>query len=196
MKKNTATNSAQAHEPSQVLNISFELAAEESENDHALINMIGQETVTALQQEGYTACPPIYTGQKGIESFLVDFVITIQQITTTIWTNHAAIAEGVADLSGLVTIFGGILPMLKHMQHAHKKHFGNKESVAPPIKMTVEVDGALLVIEASEIAQADAALKLALKHFSMHPAVATQATTKSKLKVRGQVPTRKRRVRR
>ncbi len=196
MTKNTATSETLTPEPSpQMLTITFELVAEEKENSYALINTIGQETAIALQGEGYIASLSIYSGQKGMESFLIDFLLTIQQITTNVWDNHAAIAEGIADLSGLVTIFGGILPILKHLRDAHTKHTDNKSSLASPIKMTVEINGKLLVIEASEITQADAALKLALKYFSMHSTVATQAA-KSKLKVRGQVPTHKRRARR
>lgn len=193
MEKNTASNTAQTPGPAQKLMVTFELVAEEGEDDPALINMVGHEIVTALRQEGYTARPPVYTGQKGAEGFLVEFVTTIQQIATTAWNYHSAIAEGIADLSGLVAIFGGILPMLKRVGQAHEKHVGNDESTARPIKMTVEIDGAPLVIEAFEITQADAALKLALKYRSAHPAVASQATTKSKVKVRGQVPARKRR---
>jgi hypothetical protein len=73
---------------------------------------------------------------------------------------------------------------------------GKEESVARPIKIMVEIDGASLVIEASDVMQANAALKLALKYRSEHPTTATQVTTKSKIKVQGQMPARKRRKRR
>lgn len=196
MEKNPATSTSQTPGPAQKLEVMFELAAEEGEDDAALINMVGHETVSALQQEGYTARPPVYTGQKGAEGFLVEFVTMIQQTATTVWNDHMAIAEGIADLSGLITIFGGILPVLKRMWQAHEKHVSEEKGTTRLIKMMVEIDGAPLVIEASDITQADAALKLALKYRSAHPAAATQVTTKSKVKVRGQVPARKRRPRR
>ena len=196
MEENTTTNTAQTPGLTRELVVTFELVAEEGEDDPALINMVGHETVAALQQEGYTARPSVYTGQKGAEAFLIEFVTTVQQVATTVWNEHAAITEGIADLSGLVTIFGGILSVLKRMWQAHEKHAGKEESQAHPIKMTVEIDGVPLVIEASDITQADAALKLALKYHSAYPATATQGTTKGKIKVRGQVPTRKRRPRR
>jgi hypothetical protein len=136
----------------------------------------------------------VYTGQKG--GFLVELVTITQQIAIATWNNHVAIAEGIADLSGLVTIFGGILPMLKRMQQTHEQQVGKEESSARPIKITVGIDEMPLDIEVSDITQADAALKLALKYCSAHPVAATQVTAKSKVKVQGRLPARKRRKRR
>jgi hypothetical protein len=179
---------------SQKLVIAFELVVEEGEHDPALLQALGDETASALQKEGYLALPPAYTGQKGIESFFVEFAVAVQQLATALWNNHAAISEGVADLSGLVTIFTAIMPILKRIQQAHRERMGDEESAARPIRLTVEIDGASVGIEASDLAQADAALQIALKYRAAHPAV--RATTKSKVKVRGQVHARKRRPRR
>jgi hypothetical protein len=196
MQENMTTNSTHMPERSQECIVTLELVAEEGEYDPALINVLGYETVAVLQQEGYTARPAAYTGRKGVEGFLVEFVITVQQVANVLWAQHVAIAEGIADLSGLVTIFGYILPMLQRMRQTFERQVGEKESQAHPIKITVEIDGAPLVIEASDIAQADAALKLALKYHSAYPATSSQVTTKSKTKVQGGVPARKRRPRR
>ncbi len=173
--------------------IAFELVGEEGEPDPALLTALGDETVRALQQERYEALPSAYTGQKGGESFFVEFAIAAQQIATALWNNHAAIAEGIADLSGLLTIFTAILPVLKRVQQAHRKQMGAEESAARPINMTVEIDGASVTIETSDLAQADAALQLALKYRAAHPVTASRVTTKSKIKVRGRVSARKRR---
>jgi hypothetical protein len=173
----------------------FELVAERSdENDPALISTLGSEISAQLQQEGYIVHSWVYSGQKG--GFLVELVTAIQQIGVTAWDNHAIIAEGVADLSGLVTIFGGILPVLKRMIQAHEQQVGKTESAARPIKITAEIDGVPLVIETSEITQADAVLKLALKYRSLHPDEAMRVTAKSKTKIQGRIPARKRRPRR
>jgi hypothetical protein len=181
---------------SQELIIAVELVVEEGEHDPALLNALGDETVRALQQEGYVPLPSAYTGQKGIESFFVELGIAAQQLASSLRDNHAAIAEGIADLSGLVTIFTTILPVLKRLQHSHAERMSKAESAAHPIRMTVEIDGASIGIEAEEPAQAEAALQLALKYRAAHPATASQVTTKSKIKVRGQVRARKRRPRR
>ena len=173
--------------------ISLELVADENESDVALINAVGHDVVTALQSDGYTV-RPLYTGQKG--GFLVEIVAVISQMATGAWDNRAVAEEIITDLSGLVTIFGAALPALKKMIHAHKQQVGKEESTARPMKITVELDGVPIVIETSDIASADAALQLALKYRSAHPAAADQVTTKSKVKVQGQIPARKRRPRR
>ncbi len=86
--------------------------------------------------------------------------------------------------------------MLKRMLQAHEQQVGKAESTARPIKITAEIDGVPLVVEAAEVAQADAALKLALKYHALYPHKATPVTAKSKTKIQGQVPARKRRPRR
>lgn len=176
--------------------VALELVTEENERDAALINTIGHATVTALLREGYTSKQSVYTGQKGIESFFVELVAVAQQITMFTENNHAAIAEALADLSGLITIIGGIIPILKRMQEVYKKQRGRIENTAHPLKMTIEIDGAPLIIEAFDINQANAALKLAQEYQAAHPTKATQVNTRSKVKVHGQIPARKHRRRR
>lgn len=173
----------------------FELMSEGNEYDPALINTIGREAVSALQQEGYNAKPPAYTGQKGIESFFVELVFVAQSIATFVESNHVAIAESIADISGLITVLGGILPMFQRMHEVHERNVGKTESTTHPIKMILEIDEEPLVIEVFDINQADAALKLALKYRSTHLTKASQVTTKSKIKVKGYIPARERRRR-
>ncbi|WP_220209429.1 hypothetical protein [Reticulibacter mediterranei] len=52
------------------------------------------------------------------------------------------------------------------------------------------------MIEAADLPQTDAALKLALKYRTWYLTTATQETSKSTIKVEGQIPARKRRRRR
>ncbi len=160
---------------SQELTITFELLTAEGEHDPALLQAVGDATTAALQPAGYTVQPATYTGERGIESFLVDLVTIAQQVAATVWANHAAISEGIADLSGLVTIFTTILPI---------------------VRKTVEIDGGSLIIETDDLVQADAALQLALKYCSAHPEQAARVTTKSRVKVQARIPARKRRPRR
>ncbi len=184
--------SDRAHTPEapEELVITLELVADESESDPALVNAVGRDTVAALQQEGETV-RPVYTGQKG--GFLVEVVTTVTQLATIAWDNRAVAGEVIADLSGLVTIFAAVLPKLKQLRHAYEQRVGKEESTSNPIKFVLEIDDASLSIEPSDAAQDDAAPKLALQFRSAHPIVASQATTKSKIKVQGRVPARKRR---
>ncbi|GHO98475.1 hypothetical protein KSF_085230 [Reticulibacter mediterranei] len=106
------------------------------------------------------------------------------------------IAGGIADLSGLLTVCTSLVPLLKRTKEAHTQQVGQQESATHPIKLTIEIDGKLQVIEASDLTQADAALKLALKYRALYPATATQVSPNSTIKVQGQMPARKRRRRR
>ncbi|MGH2508660.1 MAG: hypothetical protein ACRDHZ_14845 [Ktedonobacteraceae bacterium] len=187
---------AQTPESSQELIITLELITPENEFDPALLNVVGHAAVVDLQQEGYTVLPSAYTGEKGGGSFLVELVTSVQNISMAAWNHRAALEEGVTDLSGLVTVFGGIVAVLKRTQKAHEKQVGKEESTVRPIKITATIAGAPLMIEAPDLTQADAALQLALKYQAVHPAKAAQMTPQSQAKVRVQVPARKRRARR
>ncbi len=71
-----------------------------------------------------------------------------------------------------------------------------KEGTAGPIRLTVEIDGLPLTIEASDLAGTDEALKLAMKYRSAYRSKAAVATTRSNVKVQARLPGRKRRSRR
>jgi hypothetical protein len=96
------------------------------------------------------------------------------------------------SLSGLASL----LLLLKRTKKAHTQYVGQQDSTTHSIKLTIEIDGKPLVIEAADLTQADAALKLALKYRALYPATATQVSPKSTIKVQGQMPARKRRRRR
>jgi len=190
MDQHVTSDRAHTAEPSEELVMTLELVADEG--DPALVNAVGRDTVAALQQEGDTV-RPVYTGQKG--GFLVDVVTTVTQLAAAGWDHRAVAEEVIATLSGLATIFDVVLPKLKQMLHAHEQRVGKEEGTSNPIKFVIEIDGASLSIKPADVMQDDAASKLTLQFSSAHPAVAPQVTTKSKVKVQGRVPTRKRRRR-
>jgi hypothetical protein len=158
----------------------LELTTEDDYAGPALVNTLGHEIISTLQKEG----------------FLVELVTTIQHVANIVLDNHTIIAEGLADLSSVITIFGTLLPLLKQMQDAHEKRVTNKENVDRPIRIIVEIDDAPLIIEVPDINQADAAILLAQKYHALHPTIVSQITQKSTIKVKGKVPARKRRPRR
>lgn len=190
MDQHVTSDTAHTPEAPEELVITLELVADEG--DPALVNAVGRDIVAALQQEGETV-RPVYTGQKG--GFLVEVVTTITQLATTAWDHRSVAEEVIADLSGLVTIFAALLSKFKQMLHAHEQRVGKEESTSNPIKIVLEIDGVPLGIKPSDVMQDDAAHKLTLQFRSAHPLVAPQVTTKSKVKVQGRVPTRKRRRR-
>lgn len=174
------------------MTITFELLTAEGEHDPALLQALGQATTAALQPAGYTVQPATCTGERGLASFFVKFVTIAQHI----WANHAAISEGIADLSSLVTIFATVLPILQKTRQVHEKQVGQNESTERPIKLIVTIDGGSLEIEAADLGQAEAVLQLARKYHTAHPEKAAQVTPRSRVEVRARVPARKRRPRR
>jgi hypothetical protein len=186
------TTADTAHTPEEVV-MTLELVAAEQEGDPALVNAVGRATAAALQQQGYTL-RPVSTGQKG--GFLVEVVTTVTQFAALAWDHRAVAEEVIADLSGLVTIFGTIVPALKQVFHAYEQQVGKQESTNDPITIALEIDGAQLLITAPDVEQAEAALRLAQRFRTAHPTVARQVTTKSKVKGQGRIPARKRRPRR
>lgn len=174
----------------------LKLVAAEQEGDPALVNALGRDTAAALQQQGYTLHPVHAEQKEKGGGFIVEVVTTITQLAAMAWDLRAVAEEVLADLSALITIFGAINPALKQVFHAHERQVGKQESTNTPIIISLEIDGAPLLITAPDLEQAEAALKLALRFRTAHPAVARQVTTKSKVKAQGRVPARKRRRRR
>ena len=76
------------------------------------------------------------------------------------------------------------------MQQAYRKHVGEEESERNPLKIEVEIDGVPIHVEAADLTQAEAALKLAQRFHSAHPEA--KPTAQSTNTVRSQVPARKR----
>ena len=166
--------------------ITLELVADEEEGDPALINAVGRDTVAALQREGFTL-RPVYTGQRG-GPFVVEVLQAIEQAAEQVWANRAAIEEGLASLASIVTIFSPIPALITWLRLAHEHQVGQDESRTHPVKITIEVEGAQLAVEAADEVQADAALALAHQFLTAHPTEATRVTPKSRVKMQGRIP--------
>lgn len=173
--------------------ITLELVGDEDEGDPELINAVGRDTVATLQREGFIL-RPVYTGQRG-GPFVVEVLQAVEQAAVQLWANHTAIEEGLTDLASLVTIFGSVPAIITWLRLVHKQQVGKDESVAHPIKISVEVNGARLAVEASDETEADAALVLARQFLIAHPKEAAQVTPKSPVKVQGRVPRKQHRHR-
>jgi len=120
--------------------------------------------------------------------FIVEVVQALEQAAVQVWSNRAAIEEGLNDLSALVTIFSAVLPIITRLCHAHEKQVGTDESLAHPVKISIEIDGARLAVEAVDLARATTALTLAQQFHTAHPKEAAKVNPKSQVKVQGRVP--------
>lgn len=100
------------------------------------------------------------------------------------------------DTSTLITIFGSVIPVVKRVFKAHTQRTIQEHIPAHPIKIAVSIDGTAVSIEAPDLESAEAALTVAHRFQAHYPAVASKATPKSQVKVKGTVPKRQGRRRR
>jgi hypothetical protein len=160
----------------------------------AAVGAVERDAIEALQHASYTI-RPVYTGQRGGE-FLFEVITSLTNIATSVWANKAGIEEVANDLGALVTICVGIVPIAQHIVRAHKRRVGTVDTAQQPIKITVEIDGAPISVEAVDLEQAEAALKLARQFHVSHPTIATQVSPQSRVKIRDAVPKKPRHRRR
>ncbi len=152
--------------------------------DPALVDAVGRDATDALRNDGYTI-EPVYTGTRG-----GGFLVTV---LATAWAQKDLI---LADGSALITIFTPVVSLAKRLHEAHERRAGKDAAQQSPIKITVEIDGASISIEAPDLENAEGAIKLAQRFQTQHPAIASQVTSQSNAKLKASVsrrPPRKRR---
>jgi len=140
---------------------------DEQESNPVLIGEVGRRIVSGLRQEGF-AVEPVYTGQKGLQELLFMVGTLLQSGAVEAWTHVDAIAA-------LCAIFETTKPLLLRVFKSQEKH---------PIKISVMIDGAPVSVEAADLEDAEAALKLAKRFHSAHPEVKVTGKSQVKAKVR------------
>lgn len=145
--------------------------------DSAAISALGQHVAAALREGGYTV-QPTYTGERGGSLFEI-----VSQILEVARQNQDLLAA-------LVT---AATPVVQYLFEARKDQGARANAEASPVKVTIEVDGAPVVIESADVASA---AKMAEAFRAAHPAVAAKVTARSRVKVIGTVPARPSRRRR
>ena len=166
---------------SLVLELEF-VPEDEHDADPIAVGEISRDVLAALEKNGYTV-QPVYTGQRGGPLFEV--ILFLTTMATDAWAQKDII---LADTSALVTIFGAVIPIAKHLLKAHEKRASRDNTEKSPIKITAEIDGVLISIEAPDMESADAAMKLAKRFQTNHPVVAAKVLPQSKVRVTGHVP--------
>jgi len=140
---------------------------DEQESNPVVIGEVGRNIVSGLRQDGY-AVEPVYSGQKGALELLFMVGTVLQSGAVEAWTHIDAIAA-------LCTIFETAKPLLLRVFKSQEKH---------PIKISVVIDGAAVSVEAADLQDAEAALVLAQRFHSAHPAVKVTPKSQVKAKVR------------
>ena len=140
---------------------------DERESNPVVIGEVGRNIVSGLRQEGCTV-EPVYSGQKGGLELLFTVWTVLQSGVVEAWTHVDAIAS-------LCAIFETTKPLLLRVFKAQEKH---------PVKISVVIDGASVSVEAADLEDAEAALVLAQRFHSAHPAVKVTPQTQVKAKVR------------
>lgn len=177
---------------SQQLIITLDIEPEDlRDSDPAWIDAIRRDTEDALQHEGYTIQYP-YTGTRGAPT--VELITTVTQAATYAWDHRAVAEEIINNLGALVTIFGGVIPPIKHLFQSHRQRASKEALPQSPIKITIDIDGSPISVEAPDVEQAEAALQLAQRYHNSYPN--KKVTSKSKIAVKASVPARKSRPRR
>lgn len=160
----------------------------------AIVSAVSRDAIDELQNTGYRV-QSTPTGQRGGD-VLVTIITTLTTIAANAWANKETFERVLTDAGGLVTVCGGINPIAKTLLRAFHKRTANTNNAQEPIKITVEIDGAPITVEAADLEQADAALTLAQRFYFSHPTIAKKVTTHSKVKLKASVPKMQQRKRR
>lgn len=150
--------------------------------DPAFVDAVGRDAIDALRNDGYTV-QSVYTGRRG--GILVEVIPFLTAIATDTWAQKDMV---LADTSALVTILGAAIPIAKHILRAHEQRAPKDNTQKTPIKITIEIDGTPISIEAPDLESAEGAVKLAKRFQADHPGVAEKVTSQSKVRVKGHVP--------
>lgn len=155
------------------------------------VNRLGQNFVRALPTSDYTV---LYDGDeqvRGVDSFAVHVLMELTNAATYIWEQRAAIEQGLQYTGTTISVCTGIISLLKRLKDVQKKQ---PEGGHQAITFVVEVDGKKVTVQAADVEDAEAAIKLAQRLLTTAPA-GKQITSKSKVKISGRVsnPSRKRR---
>jgi hypothetical protein len=155
------------------------------ESDPAFIRAIGRDTVEALQRDGFTV-QPVYTGQQG-GGFLVEIVTGVSQLATAAWDHRTVLEEVLNDSSTLLTLSSSIFAIITRVKHAYEQRVGHAESVANPLKITIQLNGASITIEAANVAQVqEMVTKLVQQSRNTH--AGTQVSSANTLKIQPKIP--------
>lgn len=172
--------------------ITIELEPENVDEWRALnVTRLGQNFIRMLSHSDYTV---LYDGDeqvRGVDTFVIHVLMELTHAATYLWDQRAAIEQGMQYTATTISVCTGIVELLQHLKEAHKKQPGAESQ---GITFVIEVDGKKVTVQAPEVEEAEAALKLAQRLFA-NASANKQVTSKSKVKVSGRVSSSSRKTR-
>jgi hypothetical protein len=186
---------AQDSQDAEELAITLELLPEGIyEADLALVAAVGRATVETLEGEGYTV-KPVARGQRGGD-FVMQVLALLEAVPADVWAHRELVERVMTDAGTLVGICTGVVPLLSRVFQAHKQQEVKQHVNHQPLKMTLEIDGHPVSVEAQDVEEAEATIKLAKRIYEQYPDAAKKVTPRSSVKVKGTLPAQPQRKRR
>ena len=180
----------------QQLSVTLELLSEGFyEADRALVGDVGRATVEGLEGEDGYIVQPVARGQRGGD-FVVQVLTTLATVPVEVWTHKELVERVMTDAGTLVTVCVGVVPLVRRVFQAHKRQEEKRPVVLQPIKMTLEIAGQQVTVEAQDVEGAEAGIKVAARFYGQHTDAAKKVTARSSVKVKGAVPAQPQRKRR
>ena len=172
--------SEQGSENSQPIMIALEIVPEDEQYANpAMIGEIGRSVINALKKDGY-GVEPVYTGQRGGVLFIIPMFVEL------------AVQAIAVNKDLLIELFKVAEPVLGFLFRERDKQASNGQNM----KVTVEIDGESISVEAPDVGSVERLMKLANRFWVEHPKVAANVTPQSKVRVKGSVSSSQQRRRR
>ena len=164
------------------------LPADASDAEPALVSAVGSDVASIYRTHGETV-QPVYTEQRGGE-----FLVQITTLLTTAWANKEII---LSDMSALVTLLTPLVLAGRSLWNAYERRVGKDTAQQHPIKVTIEISGITMKVEALDRKDA-IAVATDLAHHLQAQHVTGDALTfsPSATKIQARVPKRSIRKRR
>lgn len=170
------------------------LTVNSDETELALASAVRRDCIDELRNTGYSV-HSLSTGQRSSD-IAIQIITTLTDIATNAWAHKEVFERVLTDAVGLVTVCTSVAPVAKTVVGIFKKRTAKTSELQEPLKITIEIDGKPVTVEAANLEQAEAGLKLAQQFHSTHPTVAQQVTAQSNVKIKAHLPQAQRRKRR
>jgi len=178
------------NEQQQTPPILLEVVAEdEHDADIVAIGEASRAIMNEVKQDGYSI-EPQYTGQRGG----LDLIFEVLPYLQTAWADVYAQRDTLGVIANLSTVFAAVSPIALAVFKAREKNATLSPVTEQPVKLTLMIDGAPIIVEATNLKDAESALELAKRFHSAHPTV--KPTAQSQVKIQAKVPKKQQRRRR
>lgn len=171
------------------------VAEDERDADPAAIGEVGRLILDEVRQNGF-AIESMYKGQRGGLALLFEILLHVQNTAQAIGVDIYNDRDVIANLAKIV---GYISPIAMFALNVRKKQMEKQATTKSPveepsIKIHLVIDSKSILVEATDLKDAESMLELAKKFHLAHPDVNT--TPQSQVKIQASVPKKQHRKRR